>query len=433
MDTDDLRESPNVELAERLIGKGFDVRIYDPIISPERLVGANLQDVEARLPHLGRLLVVLAGGGAGGRRHRRRRRRPSPRSWPPCCAAPPPRIIDLNGRLGAEVEALPATRGSAGDRDSDAPADRGQPGASAARAHHRPEPAGAVRPAGVAGVPVAARRRVRRHRGLPAGQGRPGPYQVLDGVDDLHVPARTRPGGSAARLRRRVRLLVPRRPRGWCSRPAGARPVRRHAGLQPAGHLLAAGPAGCAVRDGTRFVFDHHDLCPELYRVALPRRSRRSPYRGLLFLERATFRTADRVTSTNESYAAIARRPRRQGARATSPSSAPGPDPAKLRRGPAGPELRRGRRPPGRLPRGDGPAGRRRPRRPRRRRRSSTSSGATDIAFTFMGAGDCYAELVALRDELGLQDYVELPGRVPDETVADGPVHRRRRAVARTR
>ena len=63
-DTDDLRESPNVELAERLIGKGFDVRIYDPIINPERLVGANLRYVEARLPHLGRLLVA----------HRRRRR-----------------------------------------------------------------------------------------------------------------------------------------------------------------------------------------------------------------------------------------------------------------------------------------------------------------------------------------------------------------------
>jgi glycosyltransferase involved in cell wall biosynthesis len=36
-----------------------------------------------------------------------------------------------------------------------------------------------------------------------------------------------------------------------------------------------------------------------------------------------------------------------------------------------------------------------------------------------MGSGDSYPELVALRDELGLQDYVELPGRVPDQTVVD--------------
>ena len=56
MNTDDLRESPNVELAERLIGKGFDVRIYDPIINPDRLMGSNLRYIESRLPHLRRLL-----------------------------------------------------------------------------------------------------------------------------------------------------------------------------------------------------------------------------------------------------------------------------------------------------------------------------------------------------------------------------------------
>jgi glycosyltransferase involved in cell wall biosynthesis len=45
--------------------------------------------------------------------------------------------------------------------------------------------------------------------------------------------------------------------------------------------------------------------------------------------------------------------------------------------------------------------------------------GRDDVSFTFMGAGDCYEELVALRDELGLREHVELPGRVPDETVVD--------------
>src|SRR6202012_5459894 len=55
-DTDDLRESPNVELAERLLGKGFDVRIFDPIVNPARLRGSNLRQVRAKLPHLGALL-----------------------------------------------------------------------------------------------------------------------------------------------------------------------------------------------------------------------------------------------------------------------------------------------------------------------------------------------------------------------------------------
>ncbi len=45
--------------------------------------------------------------------------------------------------------------------------------------------------------------------------------------------------------------------------------------------------------------------------------------------------------------------------------------------------------------------------------------GRDDVAFTFMGSGDSYSEIVDLRDELGLQDYVQLPGRVPDDTVVD--------------
>ena len=66
MNTDDLRESPNVELAERLIGKGFEVRIYDPIINPERLMGSNLRYIESRLPHLRRLLVGTPGEALDG-------------------------------------------------------------------------------------------------------------------------------------------------------------------------------------------------------------------------------------------------------------------------------------------------------------------------------------------------------------------------------
>jgi GDP-mannose 6-dehydrogenase len=55
--TDDLRESPAVELAERLIGKGFDVRVYEPTIAPGTLHGTNLSFIERSIPHIWKLLV----------------------------------------------------------------------------------------------------------------------------------------------------------------------------------------------------------------------------------------------------------------------------------------------------------------------------------------------------------------------------------------
>jgi GDP-mannose 6-dehydrogenase len=55
--TDDIRESPYVEVAERIIGKGYDVRIFDPNISLAHMVGANREFAERMIPHLSRLLV----------------------------------------------------------------------------------------------------------------------------------------------------------------------------------------------------------------------------------------------------------------------------------------------------------------------------------------------------------------------------------------
>jgi glycosyltransferase involved in cell wall biosynthesis len=167
-------------------------------------------------------------------------------------------------------------------------------------------------------------------------------------------------------------------------------------------------------RDGSRFVFDHHDLCPELYRSRF--RDERTPaYVGLEFLERMTFRAADRVTSTNESYAAVARR---RGGKSPEHVTVvrTGPDPQAMARGPVAPELRRGRR---HLVAYLGVMG------PQDGVDLAIRAvdaivhelGRDDVAFTFMGAGDSYADLVALRDELGLQDHVELPGRVPDSFV----------------
>jgi len=54
--TDDLRESPMVILAETLLGKGYDVRIYDRNVLIARLTGSNKDYIEKQIPHLSRLL-----------------------------------------------------------------------------------------------------------------------------------------------------------------------------------------------------------------------------------------------------------------------------------------------------------------------------------------------------------------------------------------
>jgi GDP-mannose 6-dehydrogenase len=109
-DTDDLRESPNLEVAERFVGKGLDVRIYDPIVNPLLLVGANLRHLQSKLAHVNRLLtkepaealeeaevVIVATSEA--------------KALDALTAADPKVVIDLNGRLGDDVEALAGYQG----------------------------------------------------------------------------------------------------------------------------------------------------------------------------------------------------------------------------------------------------------------------------------------------------------------------------------
>jgi glycosyltransferase involved in cell wall biosynthesis len=167
------------------------------------------------------------------------------------------------------------------------------------------------------------------------------------------------------------------------------------------------------VTEGTKFVFDHHDLSPELFESRFGGRS--LPYKGLRFLERRTHRTASHVISTNESYRQIAiERSGKDPADVTVVRT--GPDPDKLRRGEPDEGERRGRR---HLVAYIGVMG------PqdgvdivvRAAAVIVHELGREDIAFTLIGKGDCFDELVALRDELNLRGHVEFTGRAPDDLV----------------
>ncbi|HET6172666.1 MAG TPA: glycosyltransferase family 4 protein [Gaiellales bacterium] len=165
---------------------------------------------------------------------------------------------------------------------------------------------------------------------------------------------------------------------------------------------------------GARFVFDHHDLVPELFR------SRFGKGGPLLWvnqvLERLTFRMADHVISTNESYRAIAvGRGRVPTERTTVVRSAPD----LTRFVPVAPDvsLKRGRRHLvcylGVMGPQDGVD---------YALRSLASLrddlGRDDVQAAFVGHGDAWDDLVALSHELGLDDRVEFTGRVSDEDLA---------------
>ena len=250
----------------------------------------------------------------------------------------------------------------------------------------------------------------------PKSKGDPG-YQVIDGVE-LYKYRPYAPGGSklsfvaeyAYSFAATAGLALLARARGGVLHG-------RFAVIQACNPPDIFWPLAIAFRalERTRFVFDHHDLCPELFESRFG--GRPLPYKGLRFLERRTHRSADQVISTNESYRQIAiTRSGKDPADVTVVRT--GPDPGKLHRGEPDDSQRRGRR---YLAAYIGVMG------PQDGVDIVVRAAAVivhdlkreDIAFTLIGKGDCFDDLVALRDQLELGGHVEFTGRAPDELVGE--------------
>jgi len=164
---------------------------------------------------------------------------------------------------------------------------------------------------------------------------------------------------------------------------------------------------------GVKFVFDHHDLCPELY-VAKGKHKRGIVYRLVLLLERLTFRTADMVIAVNESHREMALQrgklseskvvvvrsgPRRQWGDNYRPQ----------------PDLKRGRKYLvvylGQMGKQDGVDYLLRSIAQYRQRFPD------DTLFTIIGGGPHQLELHQLAADLKLEGCVHFTGRLPDEEV----------------
>lgn len=164
-------------------------------------------------------------------------------------------------------------------------------------------------------------------------------------------------------------------------------------------------------RQGARFVFDHHDLTPELYAT---RFGDGLVHRATMLAEQVAFRSADVILSVNDSYRRVAiERGRRDPADVAVVRT--GPDLTRFVRRDPDPPLKRGK--PyllsyvGVMGPQDGVDH-------ALRALAALARQRSDWTATFMGDGEVLEEMRALAAELGLADAVEFTGWVDHETIA---------------
>jgi len=164
---------------------------------------------------------------------------------------------------------------------------------------------------------------------------------------------------------------------------------------------------------GKRYIFDHHDINPELYEAKFNKRG--FFWRLMCAFEWLTFKTADTVISTNESYKKIALE--RGGKKPEDVFVVrSGPDLSRVKAVAPNPALKNGREflvgYVGVMGDQEGidlllDAA----------RHLVFDRGRTDIQFTLVGGGPSLAALQALSEKMGLRDYVTFTGRAPDQTL----------------
>ncbi|MFE5121883.1 glycosyltransferase family 4 protein [Streptomyces sp. NPDC056669] len=230
------------------------------------------------------------------------------------------------------------------------------------------------------------------------------PEAEIDGVRIHRYPLRAATGGPAGYLREYGSAL-------WhtarLARKVG--PVDVVHACNPPDLLFL--PAWWLKRRGARFVFDQHDLVPELY-LSRFNRGEDLLYRAVCALERRTYRAADIVLATNESYRDVALR--RGGKRPEDVfvvRSAPQTD--RFQPVPPEPELKRDK--PhllcylGVMGPQDGVDYAL-----RALAKLRDELGRTDWHAVFIGAGDAFDAMVELSRRLGLAEQVRFTGRIPD-------------------
>lgn len=228
-------------------------------------------------------------------------------------------------------------------------------------------------------------------------------YARIDGVEIHRYPLTPAVGGSAGYVREYAAALW----RTWrLTRRLGRFDIV-HICNPPDLLFLAALPLK---RRGARIVFDQHDLVPELY-LSRFERGKDLLYRGVVALERLTYRAADTVIATNESYrsAALERGHKSPGEVFVVRSA---PDLRRFAGGVPNPELKRGKK---HLLCYLGVMG------PQdgvdyalHALAELRGMRADDWHAVFVGAGDCFDDLRALSGRLGLEDRVTFTGRIPD-------------------